>query len=590
MTSAIDARKDLAQDALKRSRSGFLSVGLASALINVLYLTSSFFMLQIYDRIIPSRSIPSLIALSLLALMLYLFQGAFEFARSRMLARISGIFDEVMSTRVFKAVLKAPLRSKGMTGPADGLALMRDFDQVRTFLSSPGPAAFFDLPWLPLYIGICFLIHPVIGGIAIGGALVLVALTYLTNRSTRNSTRQIYEIGNERHDRLNAAYRNAEVVEAMGMGEDLARSWSGVNDRYRSSYRANTDTANGYSTVSKIFRIALQSGVLAAGAVLVIENQATGGIIIAASILISRALAPVEQAIANWRGFVSTRQSWNRLRQVLDTLPEAPASLALPAPEKRLVVDAVASGPPGKQDIIIANVSFVLEAGSAVGVVGPSASGKSSLVRALSGIWPVHRGSVRLDGATLDQWSDTERGRHIGYLPQDIELFTGTVAQNIARFRAGVDAASIIDAARDAGVHELILKLADGYETEIGPGGSMLSAGQRQRIALARALYGHPFLVILDEPNSNLDAEGEVALSEAIVSVRRRGGIAIVVAHRPSALASVDFVMMMSDGCMAAFGPRDEVLPKIIRRDAPAAATLEPPRPSPLKVVREKKD
>jgi ATP-binding cassette, subfamily C, bacterial PrsD len=376
----------------------------------------------------------------------------------------------------------------------------------------------------------------------------------------------------------------------MGMGEDLARSWAGVNDRYRSSYRRNSDTANGYSTVSKIFRIALQSGVLAAGAVLVIENQATGGIIIAASILISRALAPVEQAIANWRGFVSTRQSWARLRPALEALKEAPASLALPAPNQRLAVDSVASGPPGRQEIIISNVSFIAEAGSAVGVVGPSASGKSSLARALSGIWPIHRGSARMDGATLDQWSDTERGRHIGYLPQDIELFAGSVAQNIARFRADANAEAIIEAARDAGVHELILKLPNGYETEIGPGGSMLSAGQRQRIALARALYCNPFLVILDEPNSNLDAEGEVALSEAIVSVRKRGGIAIVVAHRPSALASVDLIMMMTEGRMAAFGPRDEILPRIIRRDAPPIAPVAEPRPASLKVVREKKE
>jgi ATP-binding cassette, subfamily C, bacterial PrsD len=583
MSSAEHPQKDLAQDAVKRSRAGFLSVGMASALINVLYLTSSFFMLQIYDRIIPSRSIPSLVALSLLALMLYLFQGAFEFARSRMLARISGIFDEVMSRRVFKAVLKAPVKSRSET---DGLAMMRDFDQVRTFLSSPGPAAFFDLPWLPFYIAICFLIHPVIGAIAVGGAVVLIALTYLTNRSTRKTTQQIYEVGNERHDRLNAAYRNAEVVEAMGMGDDLARTWADVNDRYRTAYRANSDTASGYSTVSKIFRIALQSGVLAAGAVLVIENQATGGIIIAASILISRALAPVEQAIANWRGFVSTRQSWRRLKQALDTLQEAPASLALPAPSQRLTVDGVASAPPGRQEIIISNVGFTIEAGSAVGVVGPSASGKSSLARALTGIWPIHRGSVRMDGATLDQWSDTERGRHIGYLPQDIELFSGSVAQNIARFRPNADAQTIIEAARSAGVHELVLKLPNGYETEIGAGGSMLSAGQRQRIALARALYADPFLVILDEPNSNLDAEGEVALSEAIISVRQRGGIAIVIAHRPSVLASVDFVMMMSEGRMAAFGPRDEILPKIIRREP-----LGPDqRPAALKIVREKKE
>ncbi len=571
--------RDVAQDAFRRSRGGLLVVGFASALINILYLTSSFFMLQVYDRVIPSRSIPSLIALSLLALLLYAFQGAFELARSRMLMRISGIFDEVMSKRVFKAMLKAPIKTRGAS---DGLSMMRDFDQVRSFLSSPGPGAFFDLPWMPLYLAICFMFHPVIGYIAIGGALVLMLLTYLTNRSTQVSAKKVHELGSQRTSQMSAAQRNAEVIEAMGMSEDLARAWSTSNDNYRHTYRRNSDTANSYATISKIFRVALQSGVLAAGAILVIENQASGGIIIASSILTSRALAPVEQAIANWRGFVQAQQSWKRLKQMLAALPEAAVPLALPKPQKSVVVDNLTAGPPGKQEIIVSGVSFTIEAGSALGVIGPSASGKSSMVRAMTGIWPIYRGSVRLDGAALDQWDDAARGRNVGYLPQDIELFSGTVAQNIARFQPDATAEAIIDAARMAGVHELVLKLPNGYETEIGPGGSMLSAGQRQRIALARALYGDPFLVILDEPNSNLDADGENALSDAIIRIRKRGGVAIVVAHRPSALAGVDLVLMMKDGRSAAFGPKDEVLSKILRPQGPVSD-----RPAPLKIVGE---
>jgi ATP-binding cassette subfamily C protein PrsD len=573
----------MTREAIRRSRSGLMAVGFASALINVLYLTSSFFMLQVYDRVIPSRSIPSLVALGLLAAMLYLFQGAFELARSRMLMRVSGIFDEVLSRRVFKAMLKAPIKTKGS---ADSLSMMRDLDQVRTFLSSPGPSAFFDLPWLPLYIGICFLFHPVIGYIAIGGSLVLMVLTYLTNRTTQASSRQVHELGNQRTVLMTAAQRNAEVVEAMGMGEDLARSWGDYNDRYRLHYRRNSDTSNAYSTVTKIFRVGLQSGVLAAGAVLVINNQASGGIIIASSILTSRALAPVEQAIANWRGFVSAQQSWKRLRQWLQALPETSAPLSLPAPSKSLVVENLASGPPGRSEIIISGASFSLAAGSAVGVIGPSASGKSSLSRALTGIWPAYRGFVRLDGAALEQWGDTARGRHVGYLPQDVELFGGSVAQNISRFRDGSSADMIIEAARTAGVHEMILKLPNGYETEVGTAGSMLSGGQRQRIALARALYGNPFLVVLDEPNSNLDGEGEAALSDAILSIRKRGGIAVVVAHRPSALAAVDLVLMMAEGRVAAFGPKDEILNRVLRRDGQGGE----PRPSPLKVVGETQD
>jgi ATP-binding cassette subfamily C protein PrsD len=367
----------------------------------------------------------------------------------------------------------------------------------------------------------------------------------------------------------------------MGMADELADSWSARNDAYRDVQCSNSDTVNGYAIVSKIFRMTLQSAVLAAGAVLVIENMASGGIIIAASILTSRALAPVEQAIANWKGFVAAQQSWDRLRQMLALLPETVSPLALPTPSSEVAVEAVSSGPPGKQELVVQGVSFTLRAGSALGIIGPSASGKSSLVRALVGLWPVHRGSVRLDGAALDQWDDASLGRHVGYLPQDVELFAGTIAQNIARFRKDAQAQEIIAAARNAGVHELILRLSKGYETEIGPGGSMLSAGQRQRIALARALYRDPFLVVLDEPNSNLDIDGEIALAGAISGVRRRGGIVIVVAHRPSTLSSVDLVLAMRDGQALAFGPKDLVLAKVISTEN----QTEQPRQASLKVV-----
>ncbi|MBB3565323.1 ATP-binding cassette subfamily C protein PrsD [Rhizobium sp. BK512] len=577
---ARKGENNVATVAIVRSRSGLIAVAVASALVNLLYLTSSFFMLQVYDRIIPSRSISSLVALALLALLLYAFQGAFDIVRGRILVRISGVFDEIMNRRVFRATLKAPLKGK-VAG--DGLLVLRDFDQVRSFLSSPGPSAFFDLPWVPLYVVICFLFHPVIGIIAVCGALILIVLTFLTNRSSQTSARLAYELAAERYALAGAAQRNAEVVQAMGMADDLSDSWSACNDSYRDIQCRNADTVNGYSIVSKIFRMGLQSGVLAAGAVLVIENMASGGIIIAASILTSRALAPVEQAIANWKGFVAAQQSWNRLRQTLALLPEAVSPLALPAPSSELAVEAVSSGPPGKSQLIIQGVSFTLKAGSALGVIGPSASGKSSLVRALVGLWPVYRGSVRIDGAALDQWDDVSLGRHVGYLPQDVELFAGTVAQNIARFDRKTNAEDIIAAARIAGVHDLILRLPKGYETDIGPGGSMLSAGQRQRIALARALYRDPFLVVLDEPNSNLDIDGETALAGAIASVRQRGGIVIVVAHRPSTLSSVDLVLAMRDGQASAFGAKDVVLAKVIRSDS----LSDQPRHAALKVVAE---
>ncbi|WP_248447525.1 type I secretion system permease/ATPase [Sinorhizobium meliloti] len=548
--------------ALRDCRAAFIGVGVASALVNLLYLTGSFFMLEVYDRILPSRSIPSLIALSLLALLLYAFQGAFELIRGRMLVRIAGALDESLNGRIYRAMVKAPLKLR-MQG--DGLQALRDFDQVRSFLSGLGPAALFDLPWLPFYIAICFLFHPVIGLIAIIGGLILTLLTYLTNRGTQAPAKKASEAGGLRNVFAQASQRNAEVVHAMGMSARLTALWERRNTEFRDENRRTSDIGNGYGALSKVFRMALQSGVLAAGAVLVIRGEASPGIIIAGSILTARALAPVELAIGNWRGLVAARQSWQRLKELLKALPEADAPLQLPDPRERLTVEGLASGPPAAQRLIVSDVNFTVRAGGAVGVIGPSASGKSSLARAILGIWPAYRGSVRLDGAALDQWDSDALGKHVGYLPQDVELFAGTIAQNICRFAEDATSEAIVAAAKAARVNDLILRLPNGYDTEIGDGGMTLSAGQRQRVALARALYGDPFLVVLDEPNSNLDAEGEQALSEAIMSVRSRGGIVIVVAHRPSALASVDLVLMMNEGRMQAFGAKEQVLGQVLR-------------------------
>ncbi len=568
-------------EALWRCKAAFIGVFIASALVNILYLTGSFFMLEVYDRVLPSRSIPSLIALCALALLLYAFQGAFEMVRGRMLVRIAGSLDEAMSARIYRSIVQAPLKLRTQ---GDGLQALRDFDQVRSFLSGTGPAAFFDLPWLPFYIGICFMFHPWIGYVAVIGSLILIALTFLTNSGTQGPSKKASEAGNHRNAFAQASQRNAEVMQAMGMLGRMSQLWDLRNNNYREQNRKTSDVGNGYGALSKVFRMALQSAVLATGAVLVIEGLASPGIIIAGSILTARALAPVELAIGNWRGYVACRQSWQRLKDLLKALPERDAPLELPAPRDRLSAEALAGGPPGAQRLTFAEVNFTLKAGSALGIIGPSASGKSSLARALIGIWPSFRGSVRLDGAALDQWDGDRLGRHIGYLPQDVELFAGTVAQNIARFTENASSESIVEAARAARVNDLILKLPNGYETEIGEGGAALSAGQRQRVALARALYGNPFLVVLDEPNSNLDAEGEQALSEAIMSVRNRNGMVIVIAHRPSALAAVDMVMMMNEGRMQAFGPKEEVLSQILRKENRQPQITSP---APLKVVGE---
>lgn len=552
-----------ASTASGQCRLAFAAVAVTSVLVNILYLTSPFFMLQVYDRIIPSKSIPSLIALGLLASTLFLFQAAFELIRARLLVRISALFDESISETVFKASLSASLRGPQGSGPT----VLADFEKLRHFLSSSGPAAFFDLPWLPFYLFICFLCHPVVGIVSLCGALVLTLLASLANRNAKGFSKQRVEFATDRHAWAAAAQQNAGLVHVMGMADDLASGWTRRSDPYRRAYARYADGTNLYATLSKIFRIALQSSVLAAGAVLVIEGKASGGVILASSILTSRALAPVELAIMNWRSFTEARFAWRRLKRVLKQTSARQHTLSLPKPHRDLVVEALSSGPGLGGRTIVSEIAFSLTAGTVLGIVGPSASGKTALVRTLVGIWPVRSGSIRLDGAEPDQWDPVVLGRSVGYLPQEVELFAGTVAENIARFRAGASSESVITATKSAGAHEMILKLADGYETEIGNGGAALSAGQRQRIALARALYGDPFLVVLDEPNSNLDGEGEAALVVALAGVRARGGIAIVATHRPSALAQADLVLVMASGKMTGFGPKDAVLKRLLRQD-----------------------
>ncbi|CDX41453.1 Type I secretion system ATP-binding protein PrsD [Mesorhizobium plurifarium] len=555
--------------ALASFKRAFSGVALMSGVVNVLALTGSFFMLQVYDRVIPGRSVPTLVGLAVFAAMLFTFQGVLELVRSRLLVRVGMALDQRMSGKVYAALMRLPLRAK-LAG--DGLQSLRDLDQVRSFLSSAGPTALFDLPWMPLYLGICFLFHFWIGITALGGAIVLFGLTLLAEARTREPAKKANSHAALRNTLAEATRRNVEVLQAMGFGSRIAERWSSINAEYLGTNAKASDLAGTLGTISKILRMMLQSGILAIGAWLVIHQEATGGIMIASSIMMGRALAPIELAIAHWKSFVSARQAWTRLTQLLSMLPEASTSVSLPAPAAGLAVEGISVTPPGERRVVVQDAGFALKKGAGLGIIGPSASGKSSLVRAIAGIWQPVRGAIRLDGATLDQWSPEELGKHIGYLPQDVQLFDGTIAENIARFEPQAPSDKILAAARAAGVHDLVVHLPEGYETRIGEAGSALSAGQRQRVALARALYGDPFLVILDEPNSNLDAEGEAALTEAIEGVRARGGIAVVVAHRPSALASLDLVLVMANGRVQAFGPKAEVLNKVTR---PPAAPLK---------------
>ena len=569
-------RSELAE-ALAACRGAFISIGLMSGMSNILMLTGALFMLEVYDRVLPSRSVPTLIGLVILAAGLYSAQGLLDLIRSRILVRIGSRLDESLSGRVYETIVRLPLK---VGQRSDALQPLRDLDSVRSFLSGSGPTALFDLPWLPVYLVICFLFHPYIGLAALFGAIVLGIITMLTETMTREPTRAATGFATARMALAETSRRNAEVITAMGMTSRIAALWSEANTKYLASQRRASDVAGGFGSASKVLRMMLQSGVLAVGAYLVIYQQATAGIIIAGSILSARALAPVDLAIANWRGFLGARQGWKRLTDLLAMLPAQSEPMALRPPAQTLAVEGAAVVPPGSQKVVVQDVNFVLHAGNGLGIIGPSGSGKSSLARLLVSVWQPARGRIRLDGAALDQWSTDSLGKHIGYLPQDVELLGGTVAQNIGRFSEPQDPKAVIAAATAAGVHDLIVSLPDGYETQVGESGAALSAGQAQRVALARALYGNPFLVVLDEPNSNLDAEGDDALSKAIMSVRARGGIVVVVAHRPSAIACVDMLLMMAQGRAQAFGPRDEVLARVLQRDSTAA-------PRSLKVVPE---
>ena len=575
MAGAPGVRHTELGDALRTCRDAFIGVGVISFMINLLYLTGSLFMLEVYDRVLPSRSVPTLIGLAILAAGLYLAQGVLDLIRGRILGRIGTALDESLNRRVFETMVRLPLVAGSRN---DGLQPLRDLDNVRSFLSGLGPGAFFDLPWLPFYLAICFAFHVMIGLTALVGAIILVSLTLVTEYMSRTPAREATGLAARRNDLAATSRRNAEVLVAMGMSGRMTSRWSGANQNYLAGNQRASDVSGGLGAIAKVLRMMLQSAVLAVGAYLVINQQATAGIIIAGSILSARALAPVDLAIAHWKSFVAARQSWHRLNRLLEQMPPRAQQMQLQDPSSRLDIEAVSIVPPGEQKVIVQDITFALEAGQGLGVIGPSGSGKSSLVRALVGVWQPFRGKVRLDGAALDQWSPDVLGRHIGYLPQDVELFAGTVAQNISRFDPDANSDGIIAAAKEAGVHQMIIKMRDGYDTQVGEQGTSLSAGQAQRVALARALYGNPFLLVLDEPNSNLDTEGDEALTRAIRGARERGAVVVVVAHRPIGIEAVDQLLVLKDGRMQAFGPKETVLGQVLQRVAP---------PTPIKIVSE---
>ncbi len=538
-----------------------ISVGVFSAVVNLLLLTGPIFMLQVYDRVLASQSVPTLLMLILLVGCLLIFYALLECIRLRILARVGAEADALLCTEVFRRTIGSdPTEpNRKQTSP------VRDLETVRQFLSGPAPLAAFDLPWLPLFLGVVYLLHFWLGVTATIGAIVLFALAVLNEFMMRGMRQSIASGSIEKQTLLAAAQRHRESLRALGMVGTVAERWRDTHSETVALQTGLSDVSGGFSSLIKGVRLFLQSLILGVGAYLAIHQQVSPGAMIAASIIAARALAPLELAVSHWRQYGEVAEAFPRLRRLFDGGAQVVNTLSLPAPKRDLSVDDVSYTPPNAKHPVLHGIHFHIEAGTGLAVLGPSASGKSTLARLLAGLLPDHAGDVRLDGATFDQWNPDQLGRHIGYLSQHVALLPGTIAENISRFRTDADTRKIIDAAALAGVHELILNLPNGYETRCDETSFELSAGQRQRIALARALYDDPFLIVLDEANSNLDAEGESALVSAIRNARNRGAIVIAMAHRPSILAAVDRVLLLGDGRQHAFGEKENVLATYLR-------------------------
>lgn len=546
--------------ALGRCRSAFIGAALFSVFINVLVLVPSVYMLQIYDRVLSSRSATTLVAITFVCVALVAVYAALETVRSKILVRIGRRLDQLLAGRVFSAIFSASvLQRDGGSSQA-----LRDLDTVREFLTGQGLFALFDAPWVPIYTALIFMIHPLLGVLSTVGACIIFGLALANELATRRILRDATTQGIGATRFVDSSLRNVEAVEAMGMLGGVYARWQ--HKRWHSlEYQAQaSDRAGAIMAGLKFVRVCLQMMILGVGAYLVIQNEITAGLMIAASIVMGRALAPVETAVGTWKQFLATRSAYERLTGLLNFIPIPVDTLPLPAPRGDVAVENVIVAAPGGRVPILRGVSFKVAAGDIIGIIGPSAAGKSTLARTLVGVWPAYSGTVRIDGADIKGWDRNRLGPHIGYLPQDVELFEGTIAENIARF-GEIDPEKIIKAAQHAGVHQLILDLPNGYDTQIGQGGMTLSGGQRQRVALARALYGSPQILVLDEPNSNLDTNGESALSQAMIDIKAQGQTAFVVTHRVHILSQVDYIIALNQGVIEKYGTRDQILAQFMK-------------------------
>lgn len=540
--------------ALQKSRQTLLANAVFSLFVNLLMLASPLYMMQIYNRVLPARSEATLLVLTGLVGFLLLALAVLDAVRIRVMVRVGGRLEHALGERVLEAIFRMAPETYGREGQQS----IRDFDSLRQFLSSPMLLALFDIPWTPVFIIAIFALHPLLGSIALGGSFALIVLAVLNHLATRRRLEEAKRIATGAGGFVESSLRNFEALEAMGMLAHLQRRWLAQRNEILLLQSTVADRTGTYAAASKAGRLFLQTAVLAAGAYLAIHHEITAGAIIAASVLMSRGLAPVEQAIGSWRQFVQAHASYARLNSLLAQVPQHPVRVSLPKPRGDITVENLTAWPTGSPEPTLRGISFVLAAGEILAITGPSGSGKSTLVRQIVGVCRPYSGKVRLDGADIHAWNREELGPHIGYLPQDVELFDGTVAENISRF-ADLDSVKVVAAAERAGAHEMILRLPAGYETPVGPSGCALSGGQRQRVGLARALYGDPSLVVLDEPNSSLDQAGEEALAIAIAALKKAHTTVVLVSHRPNVLREVDQVMLIEEGRIRLLKPRLEV-------------------------------
>jgi len=560
---AIDFKNSLLMQALQPLKPYVIGAAAFSAFINLLMIVPAIYMLQVYDRAVGSQSQSTLLMLTLIMVFLLAAMGGLSWVRSQIMGRAGVRLDELLSVRVFEATFSQSLRTAGRSSAQP----LQDLAGIRSFVASPSVNAFFDAPWIPFYLFVMFAFHVYFGVMAIMALALLGGLTYFNQKLTQS---QVAEANKEQVWTRNYAdrhLRNAEVVESMGMMNDVRQRWEEHNNRVLSLKGTAADVSDIFTSSSRSLRIMLQSLALGLGAYLAIKMEISPGMMIAGSILLGRALAPVDQLVGAWSNFLTARDQFERLEELLQKAPMPAQKMELPTPTGRLSVEGIRVAPPGVQLPTLKGISFELEAGASLGVIGPSAAGKSTLARALLGVWPAAMGHVRLDGADISKWDRTELGPHIGYLPQDIELFDGSISENIARF-GEIDAEKVVDAAQMAGVHEMILRLPEGYDTMIGANGGALAGGQRQRIALARALYGKPRLIVLDEPNSNLDDTGEAALRSALGRLKEQGTTVVVITHRPNILFGVDKILVMKDGQVADIGPAEMIMRKYQQQPA----------------------